>query len=257
MNYYEILEISKNCTLEDIKKSYKKLCLKYHPDLPEGDSDKFLKIKEAYDFLVKNHVNLNYYDNIWSEIQNTLKNKKTSSHSITIKSSITEAQKGFDRNINIFFTIPCDKCSVLSRSVCKQCLGTGYYKESKSDILYFNNIYKQDQIFVFSNYHKNIDLRVKIHIQVEEPFKIRGNITEVTENINIFKAILGGPFQVKTLEGVEEINLPSGNISDFSYVLKEKGLFKGDLLIKLKVFLSKNLTEEQKKILNILSYEKN
>jgi DnaJ-class molecular chaperone len=257
MNYYEILEISKNCTLEDIKKSYKKLCLKYHPDLTNGDSDKFLKIREAYDFLIKNHVNLSYYDNIWSEIQNSLKSKKNPSHSITLKASILESQKGFNRSVNIFFTIPCEKCSVLSRSSCKQCLGTGYCKESKSDILYFNNINKQDQIFIFNNYHRNIDLRVKVHVEVEEPFKIRGNVTEVTENINIFKAILGGSFNIRTLEGTVEVNLPPGNISDFTYVLKEKGLFKGDLLIKLKVFLSKNLTEEQKKILNILSYEKN
>lgn len=256
MNYYEILELTRNCTLEDIKKSYKKLCLKYHPDLTNGDSDKFLKIKEAYDFLIKNHVNLNYYDKIWSEIQGSLKNKKNISHNITLKASIQESQKGFKRDINIFFSVPCDKCSVLSRSSCKVCFGSGYYKESKSDLLYFNDINKQDQIFVFTNYHRNIDLRVKVHIEVEPPFKVRGNITEVTENINIFKAILGGYFKVKTLEGEVEVDLPPGNISDFNYVLKEKGLFKGDLLIKLKVFLSKNLTEEQKKILNILSYEK-
>lgn len=30
-NYYEILEIPKNAKIEEIKKSYKKLALKYHP----------------------------------------------------------------------------------------------------------------------------------------------------------------------------------------------------------------------------------
>lgn len=257
MNYYEILELSKNCTLSDIKKSYKKLCLKYHPDVYEGDSDKFLKIKEAYEYLINNHKNSSSYNKVWDDIFKDLKNKKNESHRITINTTIEEVEKGFKKDINIFFSIKCPSCSILTRSNCKNCLGTGYIKESKLDILYFNNIKKQDQIFVFKNYHRDIDLCVKIHILPNDTFKIRGNITESVENINIFKAIIGGNFKVKTLKGLEEINLPPGNISDFSYLLKGKGLFNGDLLIKLKVFLSKNLTEDEKKMLNILAYEKN
>jgi DnaJ-class molecular chaperone len=257
MDYYDILELSKNCTIDDIKKSYKKLCLKYHPDVFKGDSNQFLKIKEAYDYLIQNHKNLNSYDKIWSELFKEIKSKKNSIHNITVNASIEEATVGFKKDVNIFFTIKCNSCSIINRSNCNFCFGTGYIKDSKLDILYFNNIKKQDQIFLFENYHKGIDLRVKVHILSDGFFKIRGNITESTENINIFKAIIGGKFKVKTLDGFESINLPSGNINDFSYILKEKGLFKGDLLIKLKVFLSKNLTEEQQKMLNILAYEKN
>tara|TARA_Y100000996_G_scaffold136117_1_gene103447 strand:- start:1363 stop:1944 length:582 start_codon:yes stop_codon:yes gene_type:complete len=50
-DYYSILNLDKTCTKEDIKKSYHKLSLKYHPDKINGSSDKFRKINEAYETL--------------------------------------------------------------------------------------------------------------------------------------------------------------------------------------------------------------
>lgn len=50
-DYYNILGISKNAGATEIKKAYRKLALKYHPDKTEGDKaleDKFKKISEAY-----------------------------------------------------------------------------------------------------------------------------------------------------------------------------------------------------------------
>ncbi|ANB50484.1 hypothetical protein [Powai lake megavirus] len=53
MNYYDILEINQNATQEDIKKSYKKLVIKYHPDknLNKNTIDKFQQIQSAYQCL--------------------------------------------------------------------------------------------------------------------------------------------------------------------------------------------------------------
>lgn len=53
-NYYEILGIDKNASKEDIKKQFKKLALKYHPDKNSGDKtseEKFKEINEANSIL--------------------------------------------------------------------------------------------------------------------------------------------------------------------------------------------------------------
>lgn len=50
-NFYEILEVSKDASPTDIKKSYRTLSLKYHPDKPSGDKQKFQEINEAYETL--------------------------------------------------------------------------------------------------------------------------------------------------------------------------------------------------------------
>lgn len=49
-NLYDILGISKNATQSDIKKAYRKLAIKHHPD-KGGDEEMFKKISEAYTIL--------------------------------------------------------------------------------------------------------------------------------------------------------------------------------------------------------------
>ena len=49
---YDILTVKKDASFDEIKKAYRKLSLKYHPDKkPDGDADKFKQINEAYHVL--------------------------------------------------------------------------------------------------------------------------------------------------------------------------------------------------------------
>ena len=54
MDYYEVLEVSRDCTGAELKKAYRKLALKYHPDRNPDDKEaeeKFKLINEAYQVL--------------------------------------------------------------------------------------------------------------------------------------------------------------------------------------------------------------
>ena len=50
-NYYSILGVDRKASLEEIKKSYRKLAMKYHPDKCQEGAEKFKKIAEAYSVL--------------------------------------------------------------------------------------------------------------------------------------------------------------------------------------------------------------
>ena len=55
-DYYEVLGVPRNAGDDEIKKAYRKLAMKYHPDRNQGDAAKeaeakFKEIKEAYEIL--------------------------------------------------------------------------------------------------------------------------------------------------------------------------------------------------------------
>jgi DnaJ-class molecular chaperone len=53
MNEYEILGVEETSSLAEIKRAYKKLAQKYHPDKINGDAEKFKQVKAAYDLILK------------------------------------------------------------------------------------------------------------------------------------------------------------------------------------------------------------
>ncbi|MFZ4612082.1 MAG: DnaJ domain-containing protein, partial [Bacteroidia bacterium] len=53
-DYYDVLGVTKNATEDEIKKAYRKMAMKYHPDKNQGDKaaeEKFKEAAEAYDVL--------------------------------------------------------------------------------------------------------------------------------------------------------------------------------------------------------------
>jgi curved DNA-binding protein len=67
MNYYETLGVNNTASQEEIKKSYKRMASKHHPD-KGGDEAEFKKVQEAYDVLGDPHKRSQYDNpNPWAD----------------------------------------------------------------------------------------------------------------------------------------------------------------------------------------------
>lgn len=77
MNYYEVLGVSENADVLEIRKKYRKLAMKYHPDRNSGDENatkKFREVTEAYEILW-DEKKREEYDCRRKNIQSQRKNK--------------------------------------------------------------------------------------------------------------------------------------------------------------------------------------
>lgn len=69
-DFYEILEVSKDVSKKDLKKAYRKLSQKYHPDKPDtGDEELFKKISIAYNILSNDKKRKLYDLGKWDELE--------------------------------------------------------------------------------------------------------------------------------------------------------------------------------------------
>jgi molecular chaperone DnaJ len=144
-NYYEVLGVSKDATQEDIKKSYRKLALEYHPDKNPAGADKFKEIAEAYDVIgdaekrkvYDNQLNNPFgnfggssLDDLLRQMHNERMNYKnrTPDKLIDVQIGVLESYRGVTKEIIYNKKNTCEPCngSGGDKSTCTQCNGTGY-----------------------------------------------------------------------------------------------------------------------------------
>ncbi len=103
MNYYTILGLNKNSSKEEIKKAYKILALKYHPDKNNGDDLIFKNINEAYQILINDEKRYIYDLNLEKEDDNLINlfNDIFSTFVDIIKTKFDKTKNNTIININI------------------------------------------------------------------------------------------------------------------------------------------------------------
>jgi molecular chaperone DnaJ len=145
MDPYKILGIDPSASKDDIKKAYKKLANKYHPDKPDGDEGKFKEVKAAYETVKDgmyskrrnfdgNSFGFNGFDpNMFNDFFRHQR-QQTITKEISVFVSLEEVISGCTKQINTIMKVSCPYCfgsGVQSNSSggitqCNSCLGTGY-----------------------------------------------------------------------------------------------------------------------------------
>ena len=97
MDYYKILEVPENADISEIKKKYRKMAMKYHPDRNAGDekaAKKFREITEAYEVL-SNEKKRKEYDCKRKNRNNQPKNNKENFKSKSSQNNFTFGKEFF------------------------------------------------------------------------------------------------------------------------------------------------------------------
>jgi molecular chaperone DnaJ len=158
-DYYEILGVSRDASQDDIKKKFRSLAVKFHPDKLVNATDeekkeaeeKFKEISEAYDILSNPDKRKQYdnggipnFDNIWDEFGNPFENffgrrtqrvNKGSDIQINVEITLKEAYTGIEKKVEVIRTEKCSTCNGTGSkdgkdSKCLHCNGTGMITET-------------------------------------------------------------------------------------------------------------------------------
>jgi molecular chaperone DnaJ len=149
-DYYKILEVEEKASQDEIKKSYRSLSKKYHPDVnPEG-ADKFKDIAESYETLGNPEKRAQYdqnknnpfhghggnvsFEDIVSQMFGNRGNfqqqrrKSVPDKIVKVQISPIESYKGVDKKIQYMKDNQCGTCSGSGgdRQVCGSCNGIGF-----------------------------------------------------------------------------------------------------------------------------------
>lgn len=156
MDHYKTLGIDENASDEKIKKAYRKLAKKYHPDVNKeaGSEEQFKKISEAYEILIDPKKKQKYdysrksgasHFDIFNDIRNHYSSpfdnngfgfdfrrpmpKKGSSLNINMQLNLHDVLNGVEKKIRIKRQKRCGICNGdggISHQTCGVCNGTGF-----------------------------------------------------------------------------------------------------------------------------------
>ena len=267
MDYYSTLGVNKGANAEEIKKAYRGLAMKHHPDRG-GDSAQFQKIQEAYatlsddqkrqeyDFSQQNpgghqfhfHTGNNPFNDVFGNMfggggfggpfgfrQGRPQNPTVA---ITVEITLEEAFAGKTLDAEIQ-------------------LSNGRKKLINVEIP--AGVDNNSQIRYQAMGEDNIpgippgDLIINIRVRPHSIFQRENNNLIFEKSLSVWDAMLGTDISFYTLDGRQlSVTVPPGSQPETMMMCKNEGMkdvhsnHRGNLYVKLKIQIPKNLTDAQK-----------
>jgi len=276
-DYYKILDVSKEASEEDIKKAYRKLAKKYHPDKnPDNKKaeETFKEVSEAYDVLSNSEKRKKFDDFI--SVSNE---KKTYAYTNPTNSNTSENEPEYSDFFKQFFkkTSSKRKYSFFKGDDLRGKITIDLNEAFEGSVRIINTdegkirikikpgvanetILKIDGKGKKSLYGgENGDLYIRIVVNEKEPYSRNGNDLTKIEFVDIYTAILGEEFSVSTFKGNVRVKIPEHysfanklRIKGFGMPISESTNRYGDLYLDIKLKLPENLTLEEKTLIKKL-----
>lgn len=266
--YHEILGVSRNASKDDIKKAYKKLAFKEHPDRG-GDEEKFKKIADAYEKLM-------------NEPTEPMVRMNDRVHHIFV--DMVNIYKGTQVNLKVILDTYCTYCVVKCSScnghgminigplnmTCPACMGSGgghrgcgnckngkipVEKKIQINIAPGTNDNHVEIIEEFGEQKRRSNevsgnLVLVIHTKPHDVFKREGDSLVYEKTITQLDTLVGTRFIVPHFDGDLEYKTEEMIDPRECVCIPSKGFNGGPLKIKFNVvYTKKHLSDEEKEII--------
>lgn len=288
IDYYKILGITKNATEDEIKKAYRKLARKLHPDINPDDKEahaKFQQLNEANEVL-SNPEKRKKYDKYGKDWERGEEYEQYLRQNANANRQHTSGGFGGGGDFSDFFSSMFGGQSSSGRSQPKY-RGQDFNAQLQIDIKEAAKTHKKEltvngkniritipagiedgQTIKINGYGgpgrnngPNGDLLITFSIVNTTPFKRVGNDLYLSQELDLYTAILGGEITITDFyDGKLKLKVAAGTQNGTKVRLKGKGfpLYKkddafGDLYITYDIKIPKNLSEKQKTLFEELA----
>lgn len=265
MNYYETLGLSNDAKESEIKKAYRKLAMKHHPDRNQGDKtaeEKFKKINEAYitlsDFIKKRDYDQQYirktssFDEFSQEsdindfVNNFFRNQNGSTFNDMFGFQQGKTQKSIQINLNfweaVFGTTKTFEIGLTKNgSKIKKTINLNFPPGTEENTAYSVDV--EDMEFIV---HVSIlpdDKYTRDHLDLYAEIEIQFTVAAMGGTISF--PHWTQPVEIIIPAGIqngEMVKIPNGGVSKPPYI--------GDMFFKVKVNVPTKLNKKQKELLN-------
>ncbi len=258
IDYYKILGISKDASEKDIKKAYRKLARKYHPDLNPNNKQseiKFKEINEANEVLSnpENRKKYDKYGKDWKHAEEFEKaQQQQNQQAYSQKRYTQQTYSNFNQeDFSDFFSSMFGGAYQQQRERQQQFKGRDYHAELQLNLTDILQTHKQTltinnkkirlaipagvengQIIKIKNHGEKIekggvngDLYITFSIVNNTVFKRAKSDLHLKVDLDLYTAILGGDLIITTIDNKKvKIKIKEGTQNDSKVKLKGKGL---------------------------------